>query len=614
VISGKVADIAVSEQRIIDKLREQVSLFCTSDAVLDAYREAHKGNIDDPNDPHAQAAREQLRAAFTPRLRGYREFNGGKDLELHFHLPPARSLLRLWKKDQKVSDDLRAFRPTLLAISKPPHAPVQGIEIGRGGFAIRCIVPIRDGDRYLGSVELLSSYAPMVTYGVSNQHEYLAVYMNREFLPIATKLQDANIYPLVGDRFVSVIATDATVTRPLVKAELLTAGSSGQARRQVDDYFLTAFPIKDFSGSQVGVMVFCYDASELMSVSRQVRWGIIIAAILLLVGILGPLVVTVRRVSGPLGRAVDSLTEGADQVTSAAGEIAAASQSLAEGSSEQAASLEETSASLEEVLSMAGQNADNAQQADQLAEKMNDATTQGVSVVSDMNRAVNDIKHAADDTAKIIKVIDDIAFQTNLLALNAAVEAARAGAAGAGFAVVAEEVRSLAKRSAAAARDTTELIQKSVRRAENGVQLADQVAGVLEEIQLESRKVKNLVAEIAAASKEQSTGVKQVNIAIGEIDKVTQTTAANAEESAAAAEQLSAQAETMRSLVVQIDELVDGRRRHTVPAAVPRPLTAKVQKPRVKAAPARQVVVSRRPAMPAPSEIEYTDKDAFDDF
>ncbi len=259
-----------------------------------------------------------------------------------------------------------------------------------------------------------------------------------------------------------------------------------------------------------------------------------------------------------LGTIIRGLKEGSEQVSSAAGQVSAASQSLAEGATEQAAGLEETSSSLEEMSSMTKQNADNAQQANTLATEAKKAAATGNESMGRMNTAILEIQKSSDETAKIIKVIDEIAFQTNLLALNAAVEAARAGEAGKGFAVVAEEVRNLAMRSAEAAKNTARMIEESVKNSKNGVDIATEVSKVLEEIVQSVGKTTDLVGEIAAASQEQAKGIDQVNTAVTQMDKVTQQNAANAEESASASEELSAQAESMNDIVGQLVALVAG--------------------------------------------------------
>jgi len=266
-----------------------------------------------------------------------------------------------------------------------------------------------------------------------------------------------------------------------------------------------------------------------------------------------------RSITKPITRIIAGLTEGSQQVTSASGQVSSASQSLAEGATEQAAGLEETSSSLEEMSSMTKQNADNAQQANTLASEARKAADNGTQSMTRMNEAIQEIQKSSDETAKIIKVIDEIAFQTNLLALNAAVEAARAGEAGKGFAVVAEEVRNLAMRSAEAAKNTADMIEESVKNSKNGVDIATEVGKVLEEIVGGIGKTTDLVGEIAAASQEQAQGIDQVNTAVTQMDKVTQQNAASAEESASASEELRAQASSMNDVVIELVALVGGR-------------------------------------------------------
>ncbi len=268
--------------------------------------------------------------------------------------------------------------------------------------------------------------------------------------------------------------------------------------------------------------------------------------------------VIVRGITKPVNRIIDALTAGAEQVGAASEQVAASGQSLAEGASEQASSLEETSSSLEEMASMTRQNAENAQQANNLATDASTSADKGGQAMNGMAHAMQEIKKSSDETAKIIKVIDEIAFQTNLLALNAAVEAARAGEAGKGFAVVAEEVRNLAQRSAEAAKDTNTLIEGAQKNAEDGVRSTNEVVEILKDVTTGIKKVTDLVAEVTAASNEQAQGVDQLNTAVAQMDQVTQQNAANAEESSSAGQELAAQAQQMQEIVRDLVGIVNG--------------------------------------------------------
>jgi methyl-accepting chemotaxis protein len=266
-----------------------------------------------------------------------------------------------------------------------------------------------------------------------------------------------------------------------------------------------------------------------------------------------------RSISGNINRISVNLTEGAEQVASASNQLASTSQQLAQGNAEQASSIEETSSTLEESASMIQQNTENTRQAALLASQAKETSDKGNEEMKQMMDSMSEIKKSSDQIAKIIKVIDDIAFQTNILALNAAVEAARAGDAGMGFAVVAEEVRNLAQRSAQAAKDTAAMIENNIELSEKGVNIAGQVGKSLAEITVQAKKVKELLDDIAAASQEQSQGISQINKALAQMEQVTQQNAANAEESASASQELSAQAQILRDIVYQLAILVKGK-------------------------------------------------------
>jgi len=252
------------------------------------------------------------------------------------------------------------------------------------------------------------------------------------------------------------------------------------------------------------------------------------------------------------------LRQGAVQTASASSQISVSSQTLAQGAASQASSLEETSASLEELSGMTKRNAESSQEAAKLSGETRAAVEAGATDMHGMRTAMDEIKKSSDAIGAIIRTIDEIAFQTNILALNAAVEAARAGEAGAGFAVVAEEVRSLAQRAAGAAKESGSKIEMAVQKTNQGVEISNRVASGLEAVVEKVRKVDGLVAEVASASREQAQGIEQINSAISQIDKVTQSNAASAEESAAASEELNAQVQVTEGLVDSLVALVEG--------------------------------------------------------
>ena len=286
---------------------------------------------------------------------------------------------------------------------------------------------------------------------------------------------------------------------------------------------------------------------------------VVMISITVIVGLLMAIaiaIIIIRGTNKVLEKAITSIDEGSSQVAAASTQVSAASNMLAEGASEQAASLEETSSSLEEMSSMTSQNAKNAQEAKSVADDMHASADSSAEQMKEMQKAMDAIKESSAGIAQIIKTIDEIAFQTNILALNAAVEAARAGEAGAGFAVVAEEVRNLAQRSAQSAKETSVKIEGAIRNSDHGVMLSAKVAESLNSIVGKARTMNGLVSEIATASSEQDKGIGQLTVAVQQMDKVTQANASNAEETASASEELNAHADSLKETVVDLVALV----------------------------------------------------------
>jgi len=384
--------------------------------------------------------------------------------------------------------------------------------------------------------------------------------------------------------------------------------SFAKERSRIGAEVITAAKETADAGAEAADRIAKGAVASLSAASTIMIIGLIIA---LLVGVAVAFVIT-RSITKPVNRIIAGLNEGSEQVASASGQVSSSSQSMAEGSSEQAASIEETSSSMEEMSSMTKKNAENANHADGLMKDANKIVITANDSMEQLIKSMEDISKASEETSKIIKTIDEIAFQTNLLALNAAVEAARAGEAGAGFAVVADEVRNLAMRAADAAKNTADLIEGTVKKVNDGSELVSTTNDAFSKVAESSNKVGDIVSEIAEASKEQSNGIEQVNIAITEMDKVVQQNAANAEESASASEEMSAQAIELKDYVGDLVLLVTGKRNQENSAASHHKIKTISSKPTKRVA-GRNKMLANDTKEVRPDEVIPFD-DNFEDF
>ncbi|MDX9785530.1 MAG: methyl-accepting chemotaxis protein [Desulfobacterales bacterium] len=322
-------------------------------------------------------------------------------------------------------------------------------------------------------------------------------------------------------------------------------------------YFEGVYPLVE-KGEKIGSASILLSRAETdKNVRQMLLWLVTIAGACLL-GVAPITWFFAHKITAPINSSIAGLSNGAEHISEAARQVSSASQSLAESSSEQASSIEETSASLEEMSNMTKQNAGHAHEAKAMMGDASRVVDKVNSNMIEMTRAIGEITQSSEETGKIIKTIDEIAFQTNLLALNAAVEAARAGEAGAGFAVVADEVRNLAMRAAAAAKNTSDLIQNTMKVVKTGNELTHLTQQAFQENIDISLKISHLIDEISEASQEQAQGIEQINRAIVEMDDVSQRNAANSEESAAASEQMSAQAMQIKGYVQDLIKVVEG--------------------------------------------------------
>ena len=324
------------------------------------------------------------------------------------------------------------------------------------------------------------------------------------------------------------------------------------------NYDTSYWPMKDVEGKIIGMFFIGKDRDKI----ERALLGTIIPAFMsaLIIGLIMAVInyFSIRRIVDVLNKVINGLTESYHQVAEASAHVASASQELADGTSSQAAALEEASSSLEEMSSMTKLNAENATAARTMTEKARHVVAKVGTHMDDMGEAMAEITRMSEETGKIIKTIDEIAFQTNLLALNASVEAARAGEAGAGFAVVADEVRNLALRAAEAAKTTGQMIDNTINAVGKGNELTLATQNAFKEDTEISLKISQLVDEITTASNEQALGISQVSTAVSEMDKITQDAAANAENTASSAEQMNGQAEEMKVFVDDLVNIVTG--------------------------------------------------------
>ncbi len=550
---------------------EKALLLAADPEIIEAAEKATTGNIQDPNDPKAAAARKELKEQFSHLIAAFTR-STGKKLRFHVHLNrdgQVRSLWRFFRPKQNSSDDISSFRKTLWTIQKDPkHKPILGIEIGRGGFVIRGIVPIYDDQhRYLTSAEYLEDFDLALTSfrnASKASLEAYGVFMLKDYLPIATRLHDPKKFPVLGDRFVAITGRQ----RHEFNARELVSGLSKENDKTIGHYLVLTYPIRDFSGKTVGVLALKKDLTALNQTVRGFKYRLVGIICVLLAAAWMMVVGVIVYVIKDLFEVGDVLVRNTDEIEKTSLDVSQAGNELSDAAAKNAAALEETASALEELSAQTKQNAENAMETNSQMKATFHIVQNATDVVNKIMESMDETTRASEETRKIIKVIDEIAFQTNLLALNAAVEAARAGEAGAGFAVVADEVRGLAIRSAEAAKNTADLIATTIGKVKEGAALVEQMSSGFQQISETSGITLQSVEEIAQASREQAEGIEQINHAVSEIDQVTQANSQNAELLLQYSQKLKDQVGRNRKAVIEIASVIGIRSeiRHTCPA------------------------------------------------
>ncbi|MCP4117677.1 MAG: methyl-accepting chemotaxis protein [Desulfobacteraceae bacterium] len=609
---------------------EKSSLFSRLPQVIKAFELAHSGDIDDPRDEQGQLAREMLRRELRTAMDGYEIVTGNGPMKLHFHLPNGRSLVRMWRQRQiringkweDRSDDISDFRHTVLDVNTTGK-PVRGIELGRGGFVIRGLSPIMNSQgRPLGSVEVLFDFAPLVKTLFANNHYFVRLYMNKQFLSITHRLQDAEKYPVVKDRYVQVMGRkteDGTDGKWALS--LMNQGKTDFAIQMNGRKAMAAFPIKDYKASQIGVMTLETDMTEeyalvrniivfqvmmlflvvialgvlsslflsrtvlkpvsgIMAISQQLSKGDLRNTVEVTskdeMGLLSEtvnfMVQSVREMVGKLVEVVTRLTANSDQINKAL-------QDQVSSASEQSASVSEITSTMAEFSASSRQIAEHADTVLTIAEEALNQANEGEKSVSLVTGKMEDIHTGNENTvkgihelgnktreiAKIMEIINNIADQTKLIAFNAALEASSAGEAGKRFGVVAVEIRRLAENVEASTRETEKRVIEIQDAVDNMMLASEKNTGYINEGLSFTSHTRETLANIVGRSQDTRDAAQQITLSTQQqktaSDQVVQALREideSGRHTTRAIKQIGDNGETLNQLAEQLDTLIHG--------------------------------------------------------
>jgi len=573
-VRNKQAEIQAALNLASQQALSQAALFTRLPTVQAAYTLANSGNLDDEADAKGQQAREALRSALQGTVAGYRSLFPNEELKLHFHLHNARSLLRLWLPKQTrrnglwqdVSDDLSSFRPLVVEVNRT-HQARHGIELGREGFMIRGVAPIQSDDgKSLGTVEALSSFEkvldqlsqPRSTDTTGQQGLFL--YMYSSHLAVTTQLQDAQRYPVLAERYVSVHATGNRDSQTLIDADLLDQGREQAFVWRQGDIGLGVFPIHDYQGSALGVIAYTFEIKAEERLMQQVAltlFGILVTLLILLSALV--FLITARAIIRPINRIIQfservktgdtQITlalDGADeiaqlgtainhlvlqqrqvlsqihragvQVTSSATQLAASAKQHRATMLMQVDSTQQVLASVASISAISGQLVHTMEEVALMSSETSEFASSGQQDLSSMKTAMSDMEDASKSISSrleainaktrnitsVVVTITKVAEQTNLLSLNAAIEAEKAGEYGQGFNVVAREIRRLADQTAVATLDIERMVKEMQSAVSAGVAEMDRFINVVrhgaEDVGNIGKQLSRIIAQVQALS------------------------------------------------------------------------------------------------------------------